>query len=48
MAEIPGFNQYDLNSDMRPIFYAAVLGWILIGTWISSLRIRLNSIQNEE
>lgn len=44
----PGFNQYDLNSDMRPIFYAAVLGWILIGTWISSLRIRYKSLSNEE
>lgn len=44
----PGFNQYDLNSDMRPIFYAAVIGWILIGTWISNLRIRLKSISNED
>lgn len=44
----PGFNQYDLNSDMRPIFYAAVIGWSLIGTWISNLRIRLKSISNED
>jgi len=43
----PGFNQYDLNSDMRPIFYAAVIGWGLIGTWISRLRIRLKSLNHE-
>lgn len=43
----PGFNQYDLNSDMRPIFYAAVIGWILIGTWISSLKIRYKSLSDE-
>ncbi len=43
----PGFNQYDLNSDMRPIFYAAVIGWILIGTWISHLRIRFKSLNHE-
>jgi heme exporter protein C len=44
----PGFNQYDLNSDMRPIFYAAVVGWILIGLWISQLRSRFIKLSHEE
>ena len=37
----PGFNMYDLDSKMRMVFYPAVLGWILIGTWISTLIIRI-------
>ncbi len=42
----PGFNQYDLDSNMRPIFYSAVIGWILIGLWISQLRIRFKKLRN--
>lgn len=44
----PGFNQYDLDSKMRPIFYSAVLGWILMGWWITNIRIRLKKITNAE
>jgi heme exporter protein C len=36
----PGFNMYDLDSKMRMVFYPAVVGWILLGVWIASLRIR--------
>lgn len=36
----PGFNTYDLDSNMRLVFYPAVVGWILLGVWIASLRIR--------
>lgn len=36
----PGFNAYDLNSNMRMVFYPAVLGWILLGVWISIVRIK--------
>jgi len=36
----PGFNMYDLDSKMRMVFYPAVIGWIAMGTWIASLRIR--------
>lgn len=43
----PGFNQYDLDSNMRPIFYSAVLGWILIGLWITQLRIRYKKLNND-
>jgi heme exporter protein C len=41
----PGFNKYDLDSNMRPIFYSAVLGWILIGAWITNLRVRLKKLE---
>lgn len=36
-----GFNQYDLDSDLRKVFYFAVLGWILLGVWIANLRQRI-------
>jgi heme exporter protein C len=44
----PGFNQYDLDSNMRPIFYSAVVGWILIGGWITQLRVRLKQISIDD
>lgn len=43
----PGFNMYDLDSKMRMVFYPAVLGWILIGTWISTLIIRVKIIDEK-
>lgn len=43
----PGFNSYDLDSSMRRIFYPAVLGWILLGVWITTLRIRINFLQHK-
>lgn len=42
----PGFNMYDLDSNMRKVFYPAVAGWILLGLWIASVRIRIQ--QTEE
>ncbi|HBP44263.1 MAG TPA: hypothetical protein DD635_00050 [Flavobacteriales bacterium] len=39
----PGFNSYDLDSSLRAVFYPAVLGWMLLGTWM--YRIRLQSTQ---
>jgi heme exporter protein C len=42
----PGFNTYDLDSNMRWVFYPAVIGWTLFGTWIMSLRIRLKLLSN--
>lgn len=42
----PGFGTYDLDSAMRPIFYSAALGWILIGVWIASIRFRIRKLQN--
>ncbi|CAN5447083.1 cytochrome c biogenesis protein CcsA [soil metagenome] len=41
----PGFNKYDLDSNMRMVFYPAVIGWTLIGVWIMSLRIRFRLVE---
>jgi len=43
----PGFNMYDLDSKMRMVFYPAVAGWILLGVWIASLRIRVRLINEK-
>jgi heme exporter protein C len=40
----PGFSNYDLDANMRAVFYPAVLGWILIGVWITQLFIRTDKI----
>lgn len=38
----PAFNTKDIDARMRMIFYlGAVPGWALLGTWITTLRIRL-------
>lgn len=41
----PGFNKYDLDSGMRMVFYPAVIGWILMGTWLMSLRVRYRLVE---
>ena len=40
----PGFNSYDLDNRLRMVFYPAVIGWILVGTWIASLRYRIKNL----
>ncbi len=40
----PAFKQYDLDKNMRMVFYPAVLGWILTGVWIASLKTRLELV----
>jgi heme exporter protein C len=51
----PGFNMYDLDNRMRLVFYPACAGWILLGCWIATLRIRisllderLNALEHEK
>lgn len=43
----PGFSGYDLDGDLRIVFYPAVIGWILISLWIVTLRVRLKKIENK-
>ena len=44
----PGFNSYDLDSDLRMVFYPAVIGWILLSVWISTLLIRIEKIYRKK
>jgi heme exporter protein C len=41
----PGFSNYDLDSKMRTVFYPAVIGWALLGAWISELEFRIRRIK---
>ena len=41
----PAFGKYDMDNGMRMIFYPAIIGWTLLGVWITSLRIRLKIIE---
>ena len=43
----PGFNVYDLDSRMRLIFYPAVVGWFLIGIWLTQLRIKVRELEEQ-
>lgn len=41
----PGFDAYALDNNMKLVFYPAVLGWILLGLWIASIRLRISKIK---
>ena len=43
----PGFNAYDLDSKLRMVFYPAIIAWTLLGTWISTVRVRLRRIERK-
>ena len=43
----PGFNMYDLDNRMRLVFYPAVIGWILVGIWVTTLRVRMRAIEDK-
>lgn len=40
----PGFGGYDLDGTMRIVFYPAIIGWTLIGIWITNLKIRYQKL----
>lgn len=44
----PGLGGEDLDPTMRMVFWPAVLGWILLGVWITSLRLRLRLIEEKK
>jgi len=41
----PGFGGEDLDNTMRMIFYPAIIGWILMGIWMSRLASRIESLK---
>lgn len=40
------FGDLDMDNYMRPVFYTAVIGWIMIGIWICTIRYRIRILQN--
>jgi len=41
----PGFNSYDIDSKLKIVFYPAVIGWTLLGTWIATVRVRIRRVE---
>jgi heme exporter protein C len=44
----PAFGKYDLDSDMRLVFYPAVIGWVLLSLWILDVKKRLAILTHKE
>lgn len=42
----PAFSQYDLDDNMRLIFYPAVLGWMGIGAWMMQIMNRISALKH--
>ena len=43
----PALDQQDIDPAMRLIFWPAVIGWTLLGAWISTLHTRIQFIKNK-
>ncbi|CAN5611919.1 cytochrome c biogenesis protein CcsA [soil metagenome] len=43
----PGLNGADLDANMQLVFLPAVIGWTLLGAWISTLNIRIELIRDK-
>lgn len=43
----PGFSSYDVSSTMRMVFYPAIIGWSLLGYWISTLLVRITLLKSK-
>jgi heme exporter protein C len=44
----PALSGQDLDPTMRLVFWPAVIGWILIGVWITQLYIRYWKLKEKE
>ena len=44
----PGLGGADLDATMRLVFWPAVIGWILLGIWISTLNVRINLLKDKK
>ncbi|MBL7917498.1 MAG: cytochrome c biogenesis protein CcsA, partial [Bacteroidia bacterium] len=41
----PAFGKYDLDNNMRLVFYPAVIGWVLFSGWILNLFNRISTLK---
>lgn len=44
----PGLSGNSLDPTMRAIFWPAVIGWVLLGVWISTLKIRVRALEDRK
>jgi len=43
----PALNFNDIDGRLRMVFYPAVIGWSLLGTWLATLKIRLELLRDK-
>jgi heme exporter protein C len=43
----PALNFNDLDNKLRRVFYPAIVGWTLLGIWITSFKIRIDLLKNK-
>lgn len=43
----PGFSSYDVDRNMKLVFYPAIIGWSLLGVWIAQLKIRMDVLKEK-
>lgn len=43
----PAFGKYDLDNNMRMVFYPAVIGWICFSYWLFSIKNRISLLNNK-
>jgi len=44
----PAFSNLDMDGTMRAVFYPAIIGWMLIGVWIMTIRYRYRVLEQED
>ena len=44
----PALDTKDIDGSMRMVFYPAIIGWTLIGVWITTLKIRINLLKEKK
>jgi heme exporter protein C len=44
----PAMNIKDVSPGMRMVFYPAIIGWTLLGLWITTLKIRLSLLKEKK
>jgi heme exporter protein C len=44
----PALDPKDMDARMRMVFYPAVLGWALLGVWITSLKVRMAILKEKK
>lgn len=43
----PAFGKYDLDDNMRVVFYPAVIGWVLFSYWMYEIKNRISELQHQ-
>lgn len=43
----PAFGKYDLDNNMRMVFYPAVIGWMMMSFWLFNIKNRISILNNK-